>query len=131
MTSSKTTKAAHPTQGAVPTKPPIDRTAEEAEVTRAEPAAAAPASPATPPAEEADAPMPTSENAIYQFKPGPGTSILDMREICLMQILQLVNGPEVSPGALRQMSLQGHRYDQLSDQAKRWFEPITPAAPEA
>ncbi|PZP71877.1 MAG: hypothetical protein DI590_05680 [Methylorubrum populi] len=107
----------------MPTKPPIDRTAEEAQVTGPGPAPVPPS--------EADAPMPTAENAVYQFKPGPGTSILDIKEICLMQIMQLVNGPEIEPGALRSMTMQGHRFNQLSEPAKRWFEPVTPAAPEA
>ncbi len=117
MTTTKTRKSAgHPTQGAVPV--PAD-----------EGPAVAPATETPPPVEgEVDMPLQLAENAVYKFKPGAGMTTLDMRELLLMQLLQLVNGPEVSKGALRSLTLQGDRFDQLSDSAQRWFEAVTPPA---
>lgn len=118
MTTTKTRKgAAHPTQGAVPT--PADEG----------PAVAPAPAPVPMPEPEVDMPLMVAENAVYKFKPGAGMSTLDLRELLLMQLMQLVNGPEVEKGALRSLTLQGHRFDQLSDNAQRWFEAVTPPAP--
>ncbi|GJE78126.1 hypothetical protein [Methylorubrum suomiense] len=80
--------------------------------------------------EAGDAPMPTTENTAFRFKPGQGTSILDIKEIVLMQLLQLSGGPEVEPGALRHQMLSGERFNQLSPEAQKWFVPIATKPPE-
>ena len=104
----RTTKK-HPTQGDVPTAPndPLE------------------------PVNGADAPMPTMENQAYLFKPGSGTTILDIKEVVLMTLLQLSGGPEVQPGALRHQLLSGERFGQLSPEAQRWFQPVATGQPEA
>jgi len=120
VTAPKTRKgAAHPTQGAVPTP------ADEGPAVAPAPAPA----PVPMPEPEADTPLMTAENAVYKFKPGAGMTTLDLRELLLMQLMQLVNGPEVEKGALRGLTLRGDRFDQLSDNAQRWFEAVTPPAP--
>lgn len=126
MTTPKTRKgAAHPTQGAVPT--PADEGPAVAPAPAQVPAPVP--APVPMPEPEADMPLMVAENAVYKFKPGAGMTALDLRELLLMQLMQLVNGPEVEKGALRGLTLQGHRFDQLSDNTQRWFEAVTPPAP--
>lgn len=119
MTTPKTrSKAGHPMQGAAPVVEP--------ETIEHDPTDVRPTPPTPPagPAPEVDMPLQTAENAVYSFKPGAGMSTLDLREVVLMQLMQLVNGPEVEKGALRHITLQGHRFEQLSDNARRWFEAV-------
>ncbi len=119
----KAKAAAHPTQAAAPV---VEPEAHE------EPVPGAEAAPLPAPPVEADAPLPLAENMVYGFKPGSGITTMDLREILLMGMMHLVNGPaDIAKGALRGQTLPGHRFDQLSDNAQRWFEAINQAPPEA
>lgn len=123
MTTSKTRKAGHPTQGAVPTKPPIDRTAEEAEVTS--PAPAAPVAD--------DAPMPTVEQQPpYFLAPTAQMGIKDVME-CQLMVLSELFGVQVPPqkGIFRERFISAEKFDLLSDSAQRFFKQANPPAPAA
>lgn len=109
-------------------KPPIDRSAPEAEIPPA--AAAAPPAPAAPAAAQ-DTPMPAAENEPASiFQPGPGIGTADVFEITLMYLLSMTNSPvQVAPGELRSIALEAVRVGQLSESARRFMQPLgQPAA---
>ncbi|GEP11119.1 hypothetical protein [Methylobacterium gnaphalii] len=97
-------------------KPPIDRTAEDAETSAAAIAAAQ------------DHPMPTVENDPGSvFRPGSGIGSADVHEIVLMYLLHLTNSPvQVAPGTLRGVPLPADRVAQLSESAQRFMQPLIP-----
>ncbi|ACL61759.1 hypothetical protein [Methylobacterium nodulans] len=107
-----------------PQKPPIDRTAPDAQVTPP-PLPPQPA-PQDAPQASGDMPMPTVENnPPCLFKPGAGIGTADVLEITLMYLLQLTGSPvQVERGALRAIAMQPERVEQLSDSARRFMTPL-------
>ncbi|ACL59899.1 hypothetical protein [Methylobacterium nodulans] len=102
-------------------KPPIDRTAPDAQVPPVPPPA-----PEAAPQASGDVPMPTVENnPPCVFKPGAGITTGDVIEIALMFWIQLTNSPvQVEKGALRSVTLAPERVEQLSDSARRFMTPL-------
>lgn len=107
-------------------KPPIDRAAEDAQLSQRSPAAA-PLAATVGAAPAGDMPMPTVENnPPCFFRPSANISVLDAMEITLMYWMSLTGQTvEIQPGALRALALPADRVSQLSDSARRFMTPAS------